>query len=186
MRILESGKRFSFVGILCGLFLLAGVLQADVTTTWTIQNGYLYADGIPVSAQVVGNFTFDSTTDTVTSINMQVLNPDVPITITTLFGGDSTGLLAYCDSFPCGLVLNFLPYLPPTGGTVGINPDPSLAFPSGLYLFGDEEGGELAATFNGAYVTSPEPSIPVTIFLSTLGMVGLVYARRRRSATQLG
>ncbi len=81
MRILGSRRRVSLVGVLCGLFLLTGVLQADVTTTWTIHNAYLYYDGSPIPFEVTGSFTFDSTlgpNGTITSINMQV--PYSPLT----------------------------------------------------------------------------------------------------------
>ncbi len=65
MKLLGGKRRFCFAGVLGGLFLLTGVLQADVTTTWTIHNGDLwdpYLDPSQVIGDLTGSFTFDSTT----------------------------------------------------------------------------------------------------------------------------
>ena len=172
MRILGGGKRFSFAGVLFGLSLLTGVLQADVTTTWTVGNGTLYAGSTPVG-DLIGGFTYDSTSDSIISSTMAILDPPaVPLPV-FLLGGDSSGLLAFADEC-CILGLTFLQPLTSAGGTVGIDPDAS-----GLLVF--DEG---VLSFNGAYVTTPEPSIPAVIFVSAMGMVCLVYARRRHRGTR--
>jgi hypothetical protein len=181
MRILGRGKRFSFAGVLCGLFLLTGVLQAD--NTWTVHNGDLYYDfgsGPVVVGDLTGSFTFDGTS--ITSLNLQAqilyLTPP-PILFTTNFAGDSGQLFAIDDDFSCCLLgLTFLQPLTLGGGTVGISSDPDVG---GLALL----PYDALLNFNGAYATTPEPSIPVLIFVSAMGMVGLVYARRRRAMRTL-
>lgn len=177
-------KRFACVGALCGLFLLTGALQADVTTTWTVGNGQLYYDfgsGPVVVGDLTGTFTFDSTLDSITSLNLQAdvlyLTPP-PITFTTLFIGNSNALFAIDDFFCCAVGLAFLQPLTSAGGTVGISSDPSQG---GFALLGPE----VLLNFNGAYVTTPEPSVPALIFVSAMGMVGLVFARRRRAMRAL-
>ncbi len=187
MKLLGGKRRFCFAGVLAGLFLLTGVLQADVTTTWTIHNGDLYIGDYPFpAADLTGSFTFDSTADAITSMNMVVNDyyfeydlGGFPIPFTMHFGGNSTGLEAGGDfGCPCGFGLTFLQPLTSAGGTVGIDPTMS--------GYGADWWGEEGLYFQGAYVTSPEPSVPAQIFLSALGMIGLVYVRRRRRATRVG
>jgi hypothetical protein len=182
MRILGSSTRLSCAGILCGLFLVPGAVQAT-TTTWTIQNGGLYSSaGGALVGDLTGSFAFDGTT--YTSINMTLVDPLggdlIQFTKTANIGPGSNAdeMGASSDSSnQRGFTLFFLQPLTSAGGTVDINSTTS--------DYGDFSHGDFIAiwVFSGAYVTTtpiPEPSTAGLACLSVIGALGIASVRRRR------
>jgi hypothetical protein len=186
MRLLGKAKCVSFASLVCGLFLMTGALRAT-TTTWTVENGSLYAPSDPTPvADLTGSFTFDGAN--ITTINLLVydsfLPASIPFTNTSPaepLVGSSAELIAWGDNVcPCFLSLVFDPALTAAGGTVNLSGNSTY---SAVWWSEEVEGGSLF--FDGAYVTTnpvPEPVTAGLAILSCAGLAGLAMVRRKRSA----
>jgi hypothetical protein len=185
MGLFGDSKCVSVASLVCGLCLMTGALQAT-TTTWTVENGSLYAPGDPAPvADLTGSFTFDGTN--ITSINLSVydsfLPASIPFTNTSPnfpLAGGSTELTAWGDNnCECFLDLLFDPALTSAGGTANLAGNSTY---NAIWWYFDDVG---PLYFNGAYVTTnpvPEPVTAGLAVLSCAGLAGLTIVRRKRAA----
>ncbi|MFZ1005407.1 MAG: hypothetical protein WAN65_01135 [Candidatus Sulfotelmatobacter sp.] len=185
MRLFGNSRCVSVASLVCGLFLMTGALQAT-TTTWTVENGSLYASGDPTPvADLTGSFTFDGTV--ITSINLSVYDTffptSIPFTNTSPavpLAGNSIGLTAWGDNdCECYLNLLFDPALTSAGGTANIGANSTY---NAIWWYEEEDVGPLF--FDGAYVTTnpvPEPVTAGLAILSCVGLAGLAIVRRQRA-----